>query len=197
MQYDIIMPPKSLHPYVKYFWTATVDPRETPNYKLRTLVDDSCGLIFQRSDVSSAVVTKGEVIPNAFLYGQITQPTASDCLRQFSCVGVLFHPYQRVSSQVVLTRWIITTLILNALIWLLQKRCIRVPLSLLQTCSPLRMLTSITIGYMFSSGQPLHISTNRDMFLRREQYHRISGIAYIAMQLQIWWKRSGSSMQMS
>lgn len=93
MQYDIIMPPKSLHPYIKYFWTATVDPRETPNYKLRTLVDDSCGLIFQRSEGSSAVVTKGEAIPNAFLYGQITQPTASDCLRQFSCVGVLFHPY--------------------------------------------------------------------------------------------------------
>lgn len=57
------------------------------------MVDDSSGMIFQRRVNESAILTKGELIPKAFLYGQITEPTSSDCLQEFSCVGVLFHPH--------------------------------------------------------------------------------------------------------
>ena len=93
MQYQVIPPPPSLNRYVKYFWTASINPLSIAQYKLRTMVDDSSGMIFQRRVNQSAILTKGELIPKAFLYGQITGPTSSECLEEFSCVGVLFHPH--------------------------------------------------------------------------------------------------------
>jgi len=93
MKYKIIYPPPILLPYVKYFWTVEIDPASIATYQMRTLVDDSSGMIFQIRVNSSAIKSNGLVIPQSFLYGQTIQPTINECICPFSCIGVLFHPY--------------------------------------------------------------------------------------------------------
>jgi AraC-like DNA-binding protein len=92
MQYSIIPPPAHLAPYVQYLWTFETDQQTGPSLDIRTIVDDSSGILVQHHEGRSVVTKNGETIPTAFLYGQTTQPTRSRALGAFSAVGALFHP---------------------------------------------------------------------------------------------------------
>lgn len=91
MEYQIMEPVPRLKRFIRYFWSLQ-SREESVVEMVRTFVDDSTGIIFQRHLDSSRLSRLGEKLPTMFIYGQTTTPTVARLNAPFTSVGVVFHP---------------------------------------------------------------------------------------------------------
>jgi AraC-like DNA-binding protein len=92
MNYQIQPAPLMLQPYVRYFWTARLQPTAGSHPVVQTFVDDSSGIILLHSTHASPIIANGSALPSAFVHGQTTRPSVNFYQAPFTATGVVFHP---------------------------------------------------------------------------------------------------------
>ncbi|RAJ81989.1 helix-turn-helix protein [Chitinophaga dinghuensis] len=92
MDFQHIVPPAYLQPYVRYFWALSSSTVADTPKTFKTIADGSPGLIFQHSD-KGHFEQFGKQLATVFLYGQATTFTEIISPASFQTIGVYFHPH--------------------------------------------------------------------------------------------------------
>lgn len=92
MKYELIAPPITLAPFVRFFWTLEGNSMHALSQAFGSLVDGCPGIIFQHAD-AGALVMDDRQLPGLFLYGQTTKHTEITSAGVFRSCGVMFHPH--------------------------------------------------------------------------------------------------------
>lgn len=102
MTIDLYPAPEVLKNYVEYFWTGNHAREETTPREITSFVNGASGILFQHHNGNSAFVGSAacsgqdiqtDTLPNAYAYGQITQPNLILAKGPFSAAGVIMKPH--------------------------------------------------------------------------------------------------------
>jgi AraC-like DNA-binding protein len=93
MKHQVILPPKHLQNYVRFFWT--IDCNDITNEKtlLKIFACRFPRLVFQHNNGNSALTNDAEKLPLAFLSGINIKPYSTEMDGTFSLTGVSFFPH--------------------------------------------------------------------------------------------------------
>lgn len=90
MKYELIAPPLTLSPFVRYFWTLEGNSMNALSQAFGSLVDGCPGMIFQHGD---PLMMDDRSLPGLFLYGQTTRHIEITAAGVFRASGVMFQPH--------------------------------------------------------------------------------------------------------
>jgi AraC-like DNA-binding protein len=91
MNYKQFFPCEQLKPFVKYFWVLDSLEEVTANRCFQVIPDGLPGLIIQEK--RSFKDSEGNLLPQAFLYGQTTRNSHQVVYGNFKNIGVYFQPH--------------------------------------------------------------------------------------------------------
>lgn len=93
MIYRKIEPSNELTEIVQYFWTIDLGEDLPSDSLMKSIVDDSSGIIIHHNNGQAVVQVNGHQVPTAVIYGQSTMPDVVEIKKNFFAIGVLFHPH--------------------------------------------------------------------------------------------------------
>lgn len=91
INYKHFLPCEELRPYVKYFWILESNDVLASNRRFEIIPDGLPGLIIQQKQLFKDF--KGELLPQAFMYGQTTRHSRQLVSGIFKNIGIYFQPH--------------------------------------------------------------------------------------------------------
>jgi AraC-like DNA-binding protein len=93
MNYQTIIPPDALKPFIKYFWVLESNGIDHAPKTFGAIVDGSPGVIMVQSEQEAFCDEQNKKLPDIFLYGQTTKPVSFTSAGRLNAVGICFQPH--------------------------------------------------------------------------------------------------------
>ncbi|MBO9204551.1 MULTISPECIES: helix-turn-helix domain-containing protein [Niastella] len=94
MDYRIILPPKNLQPFVRYFWVLENNGVADSTVTFSPLADGCPGIMYQQPDKGTFHLSENnQQLSSIFLYGQTIQPAKMVLTGKVSTVGICLQPH--------------------------------------------------------------------------------------------------------